>query len=65
MGIILSGVMLFIIYQLWINANVELKWKIILTSSAVIGKFFLYGIPTLLVMIVIILVLRWHGVKIR
>lgn len=63
-GLFFSGLLLFLIYQLWISAYVDLKWKIILTSAAIIGKFFLHGIPTVLVMIVIILVLKWNGVKI-
>jgi hypothetical protein len=60
---------ILIIIHFWMNRQIDIKWKIILTVMAIIFRFALPGIwstiGTVLVLIIMFLMLRWNGVKIR
>ena len=68
-GIIAVFVGIFIIFLFWMNQQIDIKWKIIFTVIAIVSRFALPGIwstiGTVLVLIIMFLMLRWNGVKIR
>ena len=68
-GIIGSGAGLFILILFWMNQQIDIKWKILLIIIVLISKFALPGLlsifGTALVLIIMFLMLRWNGVKIR
>ncbi len=68
-GIIGSFAGIFIIFLFWMNQQIDIKWKIIFTIIAIVSIFALPGIwsniITVLVLIIMFLMLRWNGVKIR
>jgi hypothetical protein len=62
-----AGILIIILF--WMNRQIDIKWKIILTVIAIIFRFALPGIWSIigavLVLIIMFLMLRWYGVKIR
>ncbi|KQC05516.1 MAG: hypothetical protein APR54_08210 [Candidatus Cloacimonas sp. SDB] len=60
-----SIVAIFLLYHLWINKDIDLKWKLILLILATISAFIYNGIGFYLVAIIVYFVLKWHKVKIR
>jgi hypothetical protein len=68
-GIVYSFGILYILFLLWRNREIELKWKIIFTASFVFCRVFLSGLISVIssgiVLIIVFLILRWHGEKIR
>ena len=68
-GIIAVFVGIFIIFLFWMNQQIHIKWKILFTVIAIVSRFALPGIwstiGTVLVLIIMFLMLRWNGVKIR
>ena len=68
-GIIAVFVGIFIIFLFWMNQQIDIKWKILFTVIAIVSRFALPGIwstiGTVFVLIIMFLMLRWNGVKIR
>ena len=68
-GIVVSIAVIFILIRFWMNQDINIKWKIILTATAFVSKLVFPGIwsiiGTSLVLIIMILMLRWNGEKIR
>ncbi|MCF7792919.1 MAG: hypothetical protein K9N09_03320 [Candidatus Cloacimonetes bacterium] len=68
-GIAASAAALFILVKFVTNDEIVLKWKIILIAVALIFKFAFVGlisvIGTFLPVMLMFLMLRWHGSKIR
>jgi len=68
-GIVVFIAVIFILVRFWMNQDINIKWKIILTAIAFISKLLLPGIWSTIVMafalIIMILMLRWNGEKIR
>jgi len=62
---IVSLVGIFLLFLFWKNGEIELKWKLILTALVIAGRFFFMGIGSIIALIIIFLMLRWHGEKIR
>ena len=68
-GIIAGFGGIFIIFLFWMNHQIDIKWKIILTGMVIVFRFALPGIwstiGTILVLLIMFLMLRWNLVKIR
>lgn len=69
MFIITSFAVLFILVKFLINREIELMWKLILTSVMLLFRFGFSGltsiIGTVIPVIGMYLMLRWHGSDIR
>jgi hypothetical protein len=67
--IITSFAVLFILVKFLINREIELMWKLILTSVMLLFRFGFSGltsiIGTVIPVIGMYLMLRWHGSDIR
>ena len=68
-GLFIGAATLYILYLFWKNAMIDLKWKIILTVALVIFKFVSLGLFSMIIsasiLIIMIIMLRWRGYKIR
>ena len=68
-GIVVSIGVILILIRFWMSQDIEIKWKIILTTFAFIFKLALPGIWSTigmaLALIIMILMLIWNGEKIR
>lgn len=68
-GLLFSVATLFIIFRFCTDRMVELKWKIILTAALVIFRFFFWGLFSVIIstsiLIIMIIMLRWRGSKVR
>lgn len=69
MFIVTSFAVLFILVKFLINREIELMWKLILTSVMLLFRFGFSGltsiIGTVIPVIGMYLMLRWHGSDIR
>ncbi len=68
-GIAASAAAILILYIFWTHPEIALKWKIILTATALIFRFVFVGLisvfGTFLPIMIMFLMLRWFGSKIR
>jgi len=68
-GIVVSIAVILILIRFWMNPDIDINWKIILTALAFVSKLVLPGILSTIGMalslIIMILMLRWNGEKIR
>jgi len=68
-GIVVLIAVILILIRFWMNPDIDIKWKIILTALAFVSKLVLPGIWSTigmaLAMITMILMLRWNGEHIR
>lgn len=64
MGLIIMAIVVVIFIKFWLEKDIEIKWKIILTLIAIGSQFVFYGIGTYVVAITVIMMLRWNGSKI-
>ena len=68
-GIFVGFATLLILFKFWTHHEIDLKWKIIFTSLAISPRFIIPGIVAIIVssvaLIIMILMLRWCGDKIR
>ena len=68
-GIVVLIAAIFILVRFWMNQDIDIKWKIISTAIAVISKLLLPRIWSTIGMafalMIMILMLRWNGEKIR
>jgi hypothetical protein len=65
LGLIVSIAGIYLLFLFWRNPEIDLKWKIVLTILVIIGRFFFLGIGSFIALIIIFLMLRWHGERIR
>jgi hypothetical protein len=68
-GIGYSFAIFYILFLMWRNGDIELKWKIIFTASFAFCRFVLLGLISVIssgvVLIIVFFILRWNGEKIR
>lgn len=62
MFIAINLIALFLLIRLWVTCSISFVWKGILTIGSILLSIFVpYGIGGPISLIIIILVLRWHG----
>jgi len=68
-GIFVGFATLFILFKFWTHHEIDLKWKIMFTALAIAPRFIIPGIVAIIVssitLVIMILMLRWRGDKIR